>query len=115
VPVDVQGYRVPAGVTVAACIYLAHHRPETFAEPDAFRPERFLERAWSPFEYLPFGGGGRRCIGIALALYEMKVVLGLVLSRFELKPVGPLVKPQRRAVTIAPSGGLPMLIERSLS
>lgn len=115
VPFQVQGHEVPAGVTVAACIYLAHHRPETFAEPDAFRPERFLERAWSPFEYLPFGGGGRRCIGMALALYEMKVVLGLVLSRFELKPVGPLVKPQRRAVTIAPSGGLPMLIERSLS
>ncbi|WP_164007746.1 cytochrome P450 [Pyxidicoccus trucidator] len=111
-PFQVQGHEVPAGVTVAACIYLAHHRPETFAESDTFRPERFLERAWSPFEYLPFGGGVRRCIGMALALYEMKVVLGLVLSRFELKPVDVQVRPQRRAVTLAPSGGLRMLVER---
>jgi cytochrome P450 len=111
----VQGHEVPPGVTVAACIYLAHHRPETFAEPDAFRPERFLERAYSPFEYLPFGGGVRRCIGMALALYEMKVVLGVVLSRFELTPLDPGVRPQRRAVTIAPSGGLRMRIERRAS
>ncbi|MFP2912316.1 cytochrome P450, partial [Pyxidicoccus sp. 3LFB2] len=111
-PFRVQGHEVPPGVTVAACIYLAHHRPETYAEPDAFRPERFMERVWSPFEYLPFGGGVRRCIGMALALYEMKVVLGLVLSRFELKPVDTQVRPQRRAVTIAPSGGLRMLVER---
>jgi cytochrome P450 len=111
-PFRVQGHEVPAGVTVAACIYLAHHRPETFADPDVFRPERFLERAWSPFEYLPFGGGVRRCIGMALALYEMKVVLGLVLARFELAPLDTQVRPQRRAVTIAPSGGLRMRVER---
>jgi cytochrome P450 len=109
-PFQVHGYQVPAGVTVAACIYLAHHRPETFEAPETFRPERFLERAYSPFEYLPFGGGGRRCIGMALALYEMKVVLGLVLSRFALKPVESQVRPQRRAVTIAPSGGLRMMV-----
>ncbi|MCY1016599.1 cytochrome P450 [Pyxidicoccus sp. MSG2] len=112
VPFRVQGHEVPPGVTVAACIYLAHHRPETFADPEVFRPERFLERAWSPFEYLPFGGGVRRCIGMALALYEMKVVLGLVLSRFELTPLDTQVRPQRRAVTIAPSGGLRMRVER---
>ncbi len=111
VPVDVRGYRVPAGVTVAACIYLAHHRPEVFEAPDAFRPERFLSRAYSPFEYLPFGGGARRCIGMALALYEMKVVLGLVLSRFTLKPADAQVRPQRRAVTVAPSAGLRMVVD----
>ncbi|MBZ4415050.1 cytochrome P450 [Myxococcus sp. RHSTA-1-4] len=115
VPFRVQGYEVPSGVTVAACIYLAHHRPEAFTEPEDFRPERFLERAYSPFEYLPFGGGVRRCIGMALALYEMKVVLGLVLSRFELKPMDAQVRPQRRAVTLAPSGGLRMTVERLCS
>jgi cytochrome P450 len=114
VPFQVRGHQVPAGITVAACIYLAHHRPETFAESDAFRPERFLERAYSPFEYLPFGGGVRRCIGMALALYEMKVVLGLVLSHFELKPMDAQVRPQRRAVTIAPSGGLRMVVGERL-
>lgn len=111
-PFTLQGYEVPPGVTVAACIYLAHHRPETFAEPGAFRPERFLERAYSPFEYLPFGGGVRRCIGMALALYEMKVVLGIVLSRFELSHLDAHVRPQRRAVTLAPSGGLRMRVEQ---
>jgi cytochrome P450 len=53
-------------------------------DPDAFRPERFLERRYSPYEYLPFGGGARRCIGMAFAQFAMKIVLSAILSAVEL-------------------------------
>lgn len=79
--------------------------------PDAeqFRPERFLDRQFSPYEFMPFGGGARRCIGEALAQFEMKIVLATILSRYnlELSDRNP-VKPQRRGVTLAPAGGIKM-------
>jgi cytochrome P450 family 110 len=69
---------------VMGCIYLAHRREDVYPDPEQFRPERFLERRYSPFEYLPFGGGARRCIGIAFAQFEMKLVVSEILSNFEL-------------------------------
>src|SRR6185295_13906860 len=71
-PFRVAGYDLEPGTCVAPAIYLAHHRAESFPEPEVFRPERFLERDYSPFEYLPFGGGARRCIGMSFALHQMK-------------------------------------------
>jgi cytochrome P450 len=67
---------------VFAQIIWAHHDPAVFPESEVFRPERFLERTYSPFEFLPFGGGNRRCIGAAFALYEMKLILGTLLRRY---------------------------------
>jgi cytochrome P450 len=81
-PLEVAGYALPAGSGVIVSILLAHYNPEVFPEPTRFRPERFLDRTYTPFEYLPFGGGSRRCIGAAFGLYEMKIVLGTLLQRF---------------------------------
>lgn len=85
-PAQIVGYDLPAGAGVYAQIIWAHHDPTVFPEPDVFRPERFLGRTYSPFQFLPFGGGNRRCIGAAFALYEMKLILGTLLRRhsFEL-------------------------------
>lgn len=80
-----QGYELPAGIQVGVAILQVHRRPELYPEPETFRPERFLERSFSPFEFLPFGGGARRCIGAAFALYEMKLVLATVLRSLELR------------------------------
>jgi cytochrome P450 len=66
---------------------LAHYNPSTYIDPELFLPERFIERSYSPFEYMPFGGGHRRCIGAAFASYEMAIVLGTLLKRFELELV----------------------------
>jgi cytochrome P450 family 110 len=103
---NISGLEIDAGVTVAPCIFLTHHRPELYTEPESFRPERFLERSYGPYEYLPFGGGARRCIGRSLALWEMKVVLSTVLPRVALELMDPEgVRPRRRSVTVGPSGG----------
>lgn len=86
-PAQIAGYELPAGAGVFAQIIWAHHDPAVFPESDVFRPERFLERTYSPFEFLPFGGGNRRCIGAAFALYEMKLVLGTLLRRYSFELV----------------------------
>jgi unspecific monooxygenase len=102
---------LPAGVFVTPCPYLAHRRPAVFADPEVFRPERFLEQRFSPSAYFPFGGGVRRCIGMSVALLEMQVVLGMVLRRFDFAvPDGAPLRAVRRGVTIVPSGGARMRV-----
>ncbi len=105
-PLQLMGYEFSPGTPIVACIYLTHHRQDLYPQPDQFRPERFLERQFSAYEYLPFGGGVRRCIGLALAQMEMKLVLATILSRYELALVGKRpVRPVRRGVTLAPRSG----------
>lgn len=109
-PMQIGGWELPAGVVAAPSIYLAHRRPERWPEPAVFRPERFLGARPGPYEFLPFGGGVRRCLGMAFALYEMKVVLARVLSRVELRLApGYRARPVRRSVTLAPSRGMPVV------
>jgi cytochrome P450 len=105
-PFEVAGYQLPAGVRVAPCIYLVQRRPELYPEPLAFRPERFLGRKIDPYAWLPFGGGPRRCLGIAFALHEMRVVLATVLRSMRLRLCEPRpVTIARRGITLAPKGG----------
>ena len=102
--VELMGSSLGPGTVVAGCIYLAHHREEVYPNPDTFRPERFLERRYSPYEYLPFGGGARRCIGMAFAQFEMKIVLSTVLLGVELAQFGSShVRLVRRGLTSGPS------------
>lgn len=106
-PLEIAGWRLPAGVAVAPQIYLVQQREDLWPEPTRFDPERFLGKRTSPYEFLPFGGGVRRCLGMAFALYEMKVVLACVLSRTELRLVSTRpVRPKRRAITLAPADGV---------
>jgi cytochrome P450 family 110 len=101
---ELTGTLLEPGTTVVGCIYLTHHREDVYPDPDQFRPERFLERRYSPYEYLPFGGGVRRCIGMAFAQFEMKLVIGAVLSCCELTLADTRpVRPVRRGLTSGPS------------
>lgn len=104
-PLTLATWTIPSGVPVSSCIALVHARADLYPEPDAFRPERFLERKFAPHEYLPFGGGARRCIGAAFGLYEMKVVLGTLLARhrFTLAREGP-ERPVMRNLAMGPKG-----------
>lgn len=111
-PFELMGYTLPAGMGVSAAIGLAHFREEVYPEPMRFRPERFMERQFSPFEFLPYGGGSRRCLGAAMAGYEMKLVLGTLLRRFRLRLDS--LRPDAGAVRAAnagPARGVKMIVE----
>jgi len=114
VPLQLGEYLLPAGMAVAPATVLAHYNALTYEEPELFRPQRFIDRSYSPFEYMPFGGGHRRCIGAAFASYEMAIVLGTLLKRFQLELIDskPVV-PKRRNVTIGPSTGIPIRVVSS--
>jgi cytochrome P450 len=110
-PFEVIGYQLEPGTIVNVSIYLAHQREVVYPEPKQFKPERFLERQFSPYEYLPFGGGDRCCIGAALAQFEMKLVLATILSRLQLALVNPRpLKPIRRGITMVPPNNLQMVV-----
>lgn len=108
-PTTVMGYPIDEGDSVVGCIYLLHRHPDIYPEPEQFKPERFLNRKFSPYEYLPFGGGVRQCIGMALAQFEMKLVLATILRHYQLKIAEKRpVKAARRGVTLSPLGGIKM-------
>lgn len=111
-PVELLGYKLEPKTIILGCIYLVHHREDLYPDANQFKPERFLDRQYSPYEFMPFGGGVRRCVGEALAQFEMKIVLATILSNYdlELSDRQP-VKPQRRGVTLAPAGGIKMAIK----
>lgn len=105
-PIKIMDCEYPAETQLMPCIYLTHHREDLYPQPKQFKPERFIDKQYSPYEYLPFGGGNRRCIGMAFALFEMKLVLTTVLKNLDLSIVNNHeVKPTRRGGTLAPSGG----------
>jgi cytochrome P450 len=64
-PLELGGRVIPAGVHVNPSIYLLHRRPDLYPEPETFQPERFLDRTPGTYEWIPFGGGVRRCLGAA--------------------------------------------------
>ena len=110
-PVRIGGVDMPAGAEVGANVYLAHHRPDVWPDPERFDPDRFVGTRPSPYTFFPFGGGVRRCIGAAFATYELKIVLAEVLSRVDLRLApGYRMRPRLRAVTIAPSRGVPVVV-----
>ncbi|BBD60412.1 cytochrome P450 family protein [Nostoc sp. HK-01] len=111
-PMQLMGYDLPKGMTISACIYLTHHRPDIYPEPQRFRPERFLERQFSPYEFVPFGGGNRRCLGMAFALFEMKLVLTTILSHYSLELLEKApIKPVRRGIVFTPAGGVHLMVK----
>ena len=113
-PFELMGYTFEAGTALFPCIYLTHRREDIYPEPKKFKPERFLERQFSPYEFIPFGGGHRRCLGYAFALFEMKLVLATILSQVELELLDnrPL-KPMRRGFTFSPAGGVKMRVKET--
>jgi len=102
-PVEIGGYELPAGISIAPSVYLVHRNPEVYPDPESFRPERFLDDPPGTYTWIPFGGGVRRCLGAAFAQFEMAVVLRELVKRHRILPVDP--RPERiyrRAITETP-------------
>jgi cytochrome P450 family 110 len=111
-PMELMGYKLEVGQVLMGCIYLLHRREDVYPEPLQFKPERFLEREFSAYEFFPFGGGKRRCIGEALAQVEMKLVLATIISHYNLELMSNTPElPARRGVTLAPKTGIRMIFK----
>lgn len=77
-PMDLGGFRLPAGAVLAPNACLTQRRADLYPEPAAFRPERFLDGSPGTASWLPFGGGIRRCLGASFATFEMRTVIPLL-------------------------------------
>ena len=106
-PMTIGGHDLPAGVVVVPCIYLTHRRRDLYPDPLTFKPERFQDESPGPYEFLPFGGGVRRCIGATFAMYEIKILLAQIALRTELElPANYQGRVTRRSVTFTPEKGM---------
>jgi cytochrome P450 len=111
VPWRLGEYVVPAGQGVSVSILLLHHREDLYPEPFAFRPERWLDRSPGTYEWIPFGGGTRRCLGAALAMAEQRVVLEAMARRLDLRADSPEPeRAQHRNVTMIPARGATVVV-----
>ncbi|MGH3518797.1 MAG: cytochrome P450 [Haloechinothrix sp.] len=105
-PVEIGGYRIEAGSTVMPAIGVVHSDPAHHDDPEAFRPERFLDGSGSTSTWLPFGGGVRRCLGAGFSLMETTEVLRAVLGKYHISADRARREPIRtRNITLVPGGG----------
>jgi cytochrome P450 len=105
-PFEIAGYTLEPNTTVIVDCWGIHHDPEVYPDPEAFRPERFLEDPPDSYAFMPFGGGAHRCLGASLAQLEIRVVLKAIVERYELQPTEPkIAEPERRGIVFAPHGG----------
>ena len=106
---------LPAGTNVSLPICLVHEDSNIYPNPFAFNPDRWNGRTYKPYEYFPFGGGVRRCIGAPLALMELKIVVATWIQQynFSLPLNAPEIEPvRRRNFTMAPQSGIPLKVIR---
>jgi cytochrome P450 family 135 len=94
---ELGGYTIPAGTTVAPCVHLVHRRTDVYPEPLCFRPERFLEQPAGTYTWIPFGGGVRRCLAAPYAQLLMKQVIGTVVGEVDLRAAEPRSERARKS------------------
>ncbi|MCL1472550.1 cytochrome P450 [Argonema antarcticum] len=111
-PIELMGYQLEPGTLLRVNICSTHQREDLYPQPQKFKPERFLERQFSAYEFLPFGGGARSCLGAALALFEMKLILATMLSRYQLELANRQPeRPKFEGLLCYPASGVKMAIK----
>jgi len=84
---EVEGVAIHAGQMVAASPSVSNRLPEDFPDPDAFRPDRYLEPLeedrLNPWTWIPFGAGRHRCVGQAFAMMQLKAIFSVLLLDWE--------------------------------
>jgi cytochrome P450 family 138 len=99
-------WTMPQGQTIVASIGLLHADESVFHDARRFDPDRFMSRRPDPAEWIPYGGGVRRCIGAAFATMELRVVLRTLLRDYTISPSKARDEGwTSRGVALAPSRG----------
>ncbi len=109
-PVAIGPYELPARTHIVYSPAVTHRRPDLYPDPSRFRPERWETIDPSPYEYLPFGAGPRRCLGATFAAMELKVVLPIVLQQFRIVLADGLKVDRGGTALSGPRGGLPVTL-----
>ncbi len=104
-PMEILGRTIPAGQALVVSIVGIHHDPMLYPEPNAFKPERFMDRKYSVCEFLPFGGGHRRCLGAGLAEYSLRIALAEIVMKWDLESAGK-DRDVRRNIAMGPQRGV---------
>lgn len=109
---EIGPYQFGKGTVITVCPHIIHRSPLIYTEPYKFMPLRWEKIDPSPYEYLPFSAGPRRCIGSSVAIMEFKIVLVMMLQRYRLTVVpGEKVDPVAKPI-LSPKNGLRMIVAR---
>jgi hypothetical protein len=105
-PFQLDRWTVPPGTVLLTSSSVIHADDRLHPHAVGFDPDRYVDAKPGTYSWIPFGGGRRRCLGAAFALFEMDIVLRTLLRHFELAPTGDA--PEResfRGVAFAPAKG----------
>ncbi|HJY32857.1 MAG TPA: cytochrome P450, partial [Actinomycetota bacterium] len=108
------GYAIDQGSIVVVSPWLLHHDPRWWPEPEAFRPERWLDDDLGRprYAFIPFGGGPRVCIGEPFARLEAAMLLASIARRWRFASPTDREPAVQAVITLRPRGGLPMVALR---
>jgi len=112
---EIAGWVVPRGAQVLVPQWVVHRDARWFAEPDAFRPERWLDGLADRlprFAYFPFGGGARVCVGNHFAMLEAVLALATIAQHVRVRPDGEHTVQLSPSVTLRPKDGVRLVVER---
>jgi cytochrome P450 family 135 len=109
-PFEMGPWKLPVGTRIAPSIYLSGMRAASYKDPKRFDPDRWIGVKPDPYTWLPFGGGVRRCIGMAFAQLEMRIVVQTILQRTRMRAVGGPANIVRRGISLAPSDGRKVIV-----
>ncbi|MFT3765596.1 MAG: cytochrome P450 [Minicystis sp.] len=106
---SLEGRDLPVGTEVILSYYHTHRNPDLYPDPLRFSPRRWEGFTPAQYEYVPFGGGARMCIGASFATMEAKIALSMLLQRyrFDLKPGAPVDR--KATIVLSPKHGMPMI------
>ena len=108
-------HEVAAGDIVSIWPWLIHRHRALWDDPDAFDPDRFRPEAKAGrhrFQYIPFGGGPRLCVGTRFATIEALTVLAHWLRGWSFAPTPGREVRLSGMITLRPAGGLPLVVSK---